>query len=58
MTYSIKSKKNLTCKKIHYFMKDEKKASKEYKEYGLPKLAKQEDEHYKFFKKLEKKSCK
>lgn len=52
MTYKIS--KRLTPKKIAYFMKDEKKASKEYKELGLSKLARDEKSHYDFFKKLKK----
>lgn len=41
----------LTKAKAKYFLKDEKKASKEYKKYGLNKLAKSEARHAKFFKK-------
>lgn len=41
----------LTKAKAKYFLKDEKKASKEYKKYGLMKLSKSEASHAKFFKK-------
>jgi hypothetical protein len=51
-------KPRLTCKKIKYYKADEKKASKEYKELGLDKLAKDEKSHYNYFKKLEKEKCK
>ena len=48
----------LTKKKIKYFMADEKKATSEYKKYGLPNLAKDEAKHRKFLigklKKLKK----
>ena len=42
----------LTKAKAKYFMKDEKKASKEYKKLKLRKLSKDEKSHYKFFKKF------
>ena len=42
--------KKLTEKKIKYFLKDEKKATKEYYSYGLPRLARDEAKHAKFFK--------
>ena len=45
----------LTCKKIKYFMKDEKKASRGYGKLRLPRLAKDEKRHHDFFKKLSKK---
>ena len=48
-------KKKLTKKKIDYFIKDEKHATKEYKAYGLKSLSKDEAGHAKFLKKLEKK---
>lgn len=38
----------LTRKKIKYFVRDEKKAVKEYRRYGLKKLARQEAEHKKY----------
>lgn len=41
----------LTKKKIKYFIKDEKKAAKEYHHYGLHNLAKDESKHRKFLKK-------
>ena len=41
----------LTKAKAKYFMKDEKKASKQYKKLKLKKLSKDEKNHYKFFKK-------
>ena len=53
MTYKIKSKK-LTPRKIAFFIKDEKKASKEYHKVGLHNLAKDEEKHYKFLKGLKK----
>jgi hypothetical protein len=42
----------LTKAKAKYFMKDEKKASKEYKKLKLKKISKDEKSHYKFFKKF------
>lgn len=38
----------LTKKKIDYFIKDEKKATKEYHKYGLHDLEKDERRHAKF----------
>lgn len=35
----------LTAKKIKYFMRDERMASKEYRKYGLGNLAKDEAKH-------------
>lgn len=40
----------LTKAKAKYFMKDEKKAAKEYKKLKLKKISKDEKRHYKFFK--------
>jgi hypothetical protein len=37
--------------KIKYFIKDEKKAIKDYHKYGLHNLAKDEAKHMKFLKK-------
>jgi hypothetical protein len=45
----------LTKAKILYFIKDEKKAAKIYKNYNLKSLSKDEQRHYKFFQKLNKK---
>ena len=45
----------LTKKKLEYFIKDEKKAVKEYKHYGLLNLAKDEAGHARFLRKLEMK---
>lgn len=42
----------LTKAKAKYFMKDEKKASKQYKKLKLKKLSADEKNHYKFFKKF------
>jgi rubrerythrin len=55
MTYKIKPKKKLTCKKIDYYRKDEAKASKEYHKIGLHSLAKDEEKHKRFFDTLHKK---
>jgi hypothetical protein len=49
-----RSKKKLTGKKIRYFIEDEKKASREYRDYGLYNLAKDERKHGKFLEKLSK----
>jgi hypothetical protein len=38
----------LTKKKLKYFIKDEKKAVKEYRKYGLNNLARDEARHRKF----------
>ena len=48
----------LKCKKIREMIKDELKGAREYKKYGLKKLSSDENKHYKFLKKLEKKVCK
>lgn len=41
----------LTNAKMKYFLKDEKKANKEYTKYGLKSLAADEKRHANFFKK-------
>ena len=46
----------LTKKKIEYFIKDEKKATKEYHKYGLHNLEKDERSHAKFLTAKNKKS--
>ena len=38
-------------KKLKYFIADEKKASKEYRKYGLTGLAKDESRHRRYLKK-------
>lgn len=50
-------KKKLTCKKEKYFLKDEKKAAREYHEYGLHELEKDERKHKRFFQKKIRKTC-
>lgn len=46
----------LTKKKLRYFIKDEKKSVKEYRKYGLSRLAKDEAKHRRFLiKKLQRK---
>jgi hypothetical protein len=48
--------KKLTKAKLKYFIADEKKATKEYKKYGLPGLAHDESKHRRFLlKKLKEK---
>jgi rubrerythrin len=42
----------LTKKQLNYYIKDERKAVKEYKKLGLKGLAKQEQSHLNFFKML------
>ena len=42
-------------KKLEYFIKDEKKASKEYIKYGLPNLARDERKHRKYLARMLKK---
>ena len=44
--------KKLTPAKIKYFIKDERKASKEYRHLGLPSLARDEAKHKRFFEKM------
>lgn len=44
----------LTKKKAAYFIKDEKKAAKEYRKYGLDNLAKDESKHKRFLMKKSK----
>jgi hypothetical protein len=51
MAYKIKK---LTKKKVNYFIKDEKKASKEYHEYGLHSLARDEAKHKRYLTKLKR----
>lgn len=46
MTYKISNKK------LNYFIKDEKKATKEYKKVGFYNLAKDESKHEKFLMKV------
>jgi hypothetical protein len=46
--------KKITDKKIDYLIKDEHKASKEYRKMGLSKLASDEAKHAKFFEHLKK----
>jgi len=47
--------KKITCKKLKYLIKDEKKASKEYRSYGFKGLANDESRHAKFLKRKLKK---
>jgi hypothetical protein len=42
----------LTQHKLKYFIGDERKAIKEYKKYGLKRLARDEARHLHFLKKL------
>jgi hypothetical protein len=51
MAYKIKK---LTKKKVNYFIKDEKKASKEYHKYGFHSIAKDESRHEKYFENIKK----
>ena len=44
-----------TCKKLDYLIKDEIKASKEYRGYGFKSLSKDESRHSRFLKKLRRK---
>jgi hypothetical protein len=57
MAYKIKRKKpkKLSTRKLNYFIKDEKEASKEYAKYGFKKLSEDEKKHQKFFEKLKEK---
>jgi hypothetical protein len=41
----------ISKKKLKYFIKDEKKAAKEYRKYGFPCLAKDESKHRRFLQK-------
>lgn len=45
----------LTIKKLEQMKRDEIKGAREYKDFGLKKLAKDEIRHYEYLKKLEKK---
>jgi hypothetical protein len=48
--------KKLSKKKLRYLIKDEKKASKEYKKLGLKSIAKDESKHSRILsRKLKKK---
>lgn len=42
----------LTKKLAKYYLKDENKASKEYKKLKLKKMSQDEKRHYKYFKKF------
>jgi hypothetical protein len=44
--------KHLSTKRIKYFIADEGKAVREYRKLGLPKLAKDEAKHKRFFQGL------
>jgi 2-hydroxy-3-keto-5-methylthiopentenyl-1-phosphate phosphatase len=46
MTFKV----NLSVRKLKALIKDEEKASKEYKSYGFKSLAKDESKHAKFLK--------
>lgn len=46
-----------SCKKLKYWIKDEKSATKEYRKYGFPRLSKDEAKHKKYLKKLERREC-
>lgn len=49
--------KKLTCKRLKNLIKDEKMATKEYKQYGFKKLSMQENSHRKFLEKKMKGIC-
>ena len=49
--------KKLTCKQLKYLIKDEIKATKEYKDLGFKKLSEDESNHAKFLKKKLKEVC-
>jgi len=55
MTYKIKK---LTKKKVDYFIADEKKASKEYHQYGFHTIARDETRHEKYFEKIKNRGIK
>lgn len=46
--------RKLTAAKLTYLIKDEKKASAEYRKLGLPELAKDEAKHKRFLVKRKK----
>jgi len=50
--------KKPTCKKLRYLIKDEIKASKEYKSYGYKGLSKDESRHARILTKDFKRRCK
>jgi hypothetical protein len=50
--------KKLTCSRMRYLMKDEKKASKEYRKYGFKGLSKDEARHRRFLLKKYNQRCK
>ena len=56
MAFKHKQKKErLTNKRLNFLIKDEKKASTEYKRLGFTKLAKDENSHQKFLEGIKKK---
>lgn len=58
MTYKVKRKnKKLTCKKLNYLIKDERKASKEYHQLGFHSLGRDESKHAEYLKKIKKQRC-
>jgi len=51
--------KNISCKRLKYLIKDEKKSSKEYHGYGFHSQAKDETRHMHFLmKKYKQMGCK
>ena len=46
------AKPKLSGKKLNYYIKDEKKAIRDYKKSGLPNLASDEAKHLKYLQKL------
>jgi hypothetical protein len=46
-----------SCKKLKYFIKDEKSASKEYRKYGFPKLSRDESKHKRYLTKIVRRKC-
>lgn len=48
----------LTCKRLKYLIKDEKKAAHEYSKLGLRNIAKDERKHHRILKRKLEEVCK
>ena len=47
----------ISCKRIKYLIKDEKKDSRKYRKYGFRGLAKDESRHKRYLTNLERGKC-
>lgn len=56
MAYKLKNKKT-SCKKLSYYIEDERKASKDYHKRGFHSIARDESRHAEYFKKIKMQRC-